>query len=150
MGLNARRSMTLPSPFDYPSQGLLYVPRNLPQPSSPQFTDAVFEAALPVIEAAGGGVFVLCTTLRAVDRIATRLRDIIERRGWENPLLVQGDASRTELLDRFRAYGNAILVAVRVSGKASMCVAMRCRSSSSTSCRSRRPTIPCSPRVSTR
>ena len=110
MGLNARRSMTLPSPFDYPSQGLLYVPRNLPQPSSPQFTDAVFEAALPVIEAAGGGVFVLCTTLRAVDRIATRLRDIIERRGWENPLLVQGDASRTELLDRFRAYGNAILV----------------------------------------
>jgi ATP-dependent DNA helicase DinG len=110
MGLNARRSMTLPSPFDYPSQGLLYVPRNLPQPSSPQFTDAVFEAALPVIEAAGGGVFVLCTTLRAVDRIATRMRDIIERRGWDNPLLVQGDASRTELLDRFRAYGNAILV----------------------------------------
>lgn len=110
MGLNARRSMTLPSPFDYPSQGLLYVPRNLPQPSSPQFTDAVFEAALPVIESAGGGVFVLCTTLRAVDRIATRLREVIERRGWDNPLLVQGDASRTELLDRFRAYGNAILV----------------------------------------
>lgn len=110
MGLNSRRSMTLPSPFDYPSQGLLYVPRNLPQPSSPQFTDAVFEAALPVIEAAGGGAFVLCTTLRAVDRIATRLREVIERRGWDNPLLVQGDASRTELLDRFRAYGNAILV----------------------------------------
>ncbi len=110
MGLNARRSMTLPSPFDYPTQGLLYAPRNLPQPSSPQFTDAVFEAALPVIEASGGGVFVLCTTLRAVDRISTRLRDVIERRGWDNPLLVQGDASRTELLDRFRAYGNAILV----------------------------------------
>ncbi|EKS67643.1 MULTISPECIES: ATP-dependent DNA helicase [Caballeronia] len=110
MGLNARRSMTLPSPFDYPSQGLLYVPRNLPQPSSPQFTDAVFDAALPVIESAGGGVFVLCTTLRAVDRIANRMRDVIERRGWDNPLLVQGDASRTELLDRFRAYGNAILV----------------------------------------
>ncbi|SAK96760.1 ATP-dependent helicase [Caballeronia arationis] len=110
MGLNARRSMTLPSPFDYPTQGLLYVPRNLPQPSSPQFTDAVFEAALPAIEAAGGGVFVLCTTLRAVDRIANRLRDTIERRGWDTPLLVQGDASRTELLDRFRAYGNAILV----------------------------------------
>jgi ATP-dependent DNA helicase DinG len=110
MGLNSRRSMTLPSPFDYPTQGLLYVPRNLPQPSSPQFTDAVFEAALPVIEASGGGAFILCTTLRAVDRIATRLRDVMERRGWDNPLLVQGDASRTELLDRFRAYGNAILV----------------------------------------
>jgi ATP-dependent DNA helicase DinG len=110
MGLSARRSMTLPSPFDYPTQGLLYVPRNLPQPSSPQFTDAVFEAALPAIEAAGGGVFMLCTTLRAVDRIAAKLRDTIAARGWTMPLLVQGDASRTELLERFRAYGNAILV----------------------------------------
>jgi ATP-dependent DNA helicase DinG len=110
MGLNARRSMTLPSPFDYATQGLLYVPRNLPQPSSPVFTDAVFDAALPAIEASGGGVFMLCTTLRAVDRIATKLRDTIESRGWNYPLLVQGDASRTELLERFRAYGNAILV----------------------------------------
>lgn len=110
MGLDARRSMTLPSPFDYGTQALLYVPRNLPQPSSPAFTDAVFEAALPAIEAAGGGVFFLCTTLRAVDRIAGKLRDVIEARGWPMPLLTQGDASRTELLDRFRAYGNAILV----------------------------------------
>ncbi|KWF36906.1 ATP-dependent DNA helicase [Burkholderia pseudomultivorans] len=110
MGLSSRRSMTLASPFDYPSQGLLYVPRNLPQPSSPAFTDAVFDAALPAIEASGGGVFMLCTTLRAVDRIASKLRDVIEARGWNTPLLVQGDASRTELLDRFRAYGNAILV----------------------------------------
>ncbi|WP_414451804.1 ATP-dependent DNA helicase [Burkholderia sp. 22PA0099] len=110
MGLSSRRSMTLPSPFDYPQQGLLYVPRDMPQPSSPLFTDAVFDAALPAIEAAGGGVFMLCTTLRAVDRIATKLRETIEARGWNLPLLVQGDASRTELLDRFRAYGNAILV----------------------------------------
>ncbi|MDF0501555.1 ATP-dependent DNA helicase [Burkholderia cenocepacia] len=110
MGLSSRRSMTLASPFDYQSQGLLYVPRNLPQPSSPAFTDAVFDAALPAIEASGGGVFMLCTTLRAVDRIASKLRDVIEARGWNTPLLVQGDASRTELLDRFRAQGNAILV----------------------------------------
>ncbi len=110
MGLSSRRSMTLPSPFDYPQQGLLYVPRNMPQPSSPQFTDAVFDAALPAIEASGGGVFMLCTTLRAVNKIADRLRDTIESRGWNTPLLVQGDASRTELLERFRAYGNAILV----------------------------------------
>ncbi|OMG74572.1 ATP-dependent DNA helicase [Burkholderia ubonensis] len=110
MGLSSRRSMTLASPFDYQAQGLLYVPRNLPQPSSPAFTDAVFDAALPAIEASGGGVFMLCTTLRAVDRIAAKLRDVIESRGWSTPLLVQGDASRTELLDRFRAYGNAILV----------------------------------------
>ncbi|MEX3605852.1 MAG: ATP-dependent DNA helicase [Burkholderia sp.] len=110
MGLSSRRSMTLPSPFDYPAQGLLYVPHDLPQPSSPMFTDAVFDSALPVIEASGGGVFMLCTTLRAVDRIASKLRETIEARSWNMPLLVQGDVSRTELLDRFRAYGNAILV----------------------------------------
>lgn len=110
MGLSARRSMTLASPFDYQSQGLLYVPRGLPQPSSPAFIDAVFDAAWPAVEASEGGVFLLCTTLRAVDRISNRVRDALARSGRDWPLLVQGDASRTELLDRFRAYGNAILV----------------------------------------
>ncbi|HTJ95779.1 MAG TPA: ATP-dependent DNA helicase [Pararobbsia sp.] len=110
MGLNAKRSMTLPSPFDYDQQGLLYVPRDMPQPQSPGFTDAVFDAALPAIESAQGGAFVLCTTLRAVDRMASKLRDVCAVRGWDYPILVQGDASRTELLDRFRAHGNAILI----------------------------------------
>ncbi|MGI4858460.1 MAG: ATP-dependent DNA helicase, partial [Janthinobacterium lividum] len=110
MGLSAERSMTLPSPFDYPRQGLLYVPRNMPQPSAPNFTDAVLDAALPAIEAAGGRCFLLCTTLRAVERMSIRLRETIAARGWDFPLLVQGEASRTELLDRFRHYGNAILI----------------------------------------
>jgi len=110
MGLSSQRSMTLPSPFDYARQGLLYVPRDMPPPSSPAFTDAVLDTALPAIEAAGGRCFMLCTTLRAVERIANRLREIIATRGWVFPLLVQGEASRTELLDRFRHYGNAILV----------------------------------------
>ncbi|WP_432422237.1 ATP-dependent DNA helicase [Robbsia betulipollinis] len=110
MGLSAERSMTLPSPFDYPRQGLLYVPRNMPQPSAPNFTDAVLDAALPAIEAAGGRCFLLCTTLRAVERMSVRLRETIAARGWDFPLLVQGEASRTELLDRFRHYGNAILI----------------------------------------
>ena len=86
------------------------MPTQLPQPSAPQFTDAVVAAALPVIEAAGGKTFVLCTTLRAVDRAAALLRDAFEARGWDYPLLVQGDAGKTELLDRFRALGNAVLV----------------------------------------
>ena len=110
MGLNAKRAMTLPSPFDYDEQALMYVPRDMPQPQSPNFTDAVFNAALPAIEAARGGTFVLCTTLRAVDRMASKLRDVCAVRGWDYPVLVQGDASRTELLDRFRAHGNAILI----------------------------------------
>jgi len=110
LGLDRDRSMTLDSPFDYASQGLLYVPRDLPQPSDPRFTDAVLDATLPLIEAAGGKTFLLCTTLRAVNRAAERLGDEFAQRGWDFPLLVQGQASRTELLDRFRALGNAVLI----------------------------------------
>ncbi len=110
LGLDRDRSMTLDSPFDYASQGLMYVPRDLPQPSDPRFTDAVLDAALPMIEAAGGKTFVLCTTLRAVNRAAERLADEFAQRGWAFPLLVQGQASRTELLERFRALGNAVLI----------------------------------------
>nr|WP_325170240.1 ATP-dependent DNA helicase [Cupriavidus respiraculi] len=110
LGLDKDRSLSLPSPFDYANQGLLYVPRDLPAPQSPQFTEAVVETALPLIEAAGGRAFVLCTTLRAVQRAADMLYDAFAERGLELPLLVQGQASRTELLDRFRQLGNAVLV----------------------------------------
>ena len=82
----------------------------LPAPQSPQFTDAVVQTALPLIEAAGGRAFLLCTTLRAVQRASDLLYEAFAERGLELPLLVQGQASRTELLDRFRELGNAVLV----------------------------------------
>lgn len=110
MGLTGEPSMTWPSPFDYGSQGILYVPQGLPDPNSMGYTDAVLDLALPVIEAAGGRTFLLCTTLRAVKRAAERLRDEFERRGLNFPLFVQGDKGRTELLDQFRAAGNGVLI----------------------------------------
>ena len=110
MGLVDEQAKSWPSPFDYAQQGLLYVPHNLPQPSAPDYTDAVVDAALPVIEAAGGRAFLLCTTIRAVNRAAERLRLEFERRKLPFPLMVQGEAGRTELLDRFRAAGNAVLI----------------------------------------
>ena len=110
MGLADLPARSWPSPFDYPQQGLLYVPHDLPQPSSPDYTDAVVDAALPVIEAAGGRAFLLCTTIRAVNRAAERLRAEFALRKLPFPLMVQGEAGRTELLDRFRAAGNAVLV----------------------------------------
>ncbi len=110
LGLNKEQSLTLPSPFDYAKQGLLYVPRDMPPPNSPQFTEAVVEKALPLIEAAGGRTFLLCTTLRAVQKASDMLYDLFAARGINLPLLVQGQASRTELLDRFRQLGNAVLV----------------------------------------
>ena len=110
MGLGEEPSLSWPSPFDYGKQALLYVPPELPAPNSPGYTDAVIDAALPVIEAAGGRAFLLCTTLRAVKRAAERLSEEFTRRALPWPLLVQGELGRTELLDRFRKAGNAVLV----------------------------------------
>ena len=110
MGLSDERARTWPSPFDYEQQALLYVPKEMPEPNSPDYTDAVIDAALPVIEASGGRVFVLCTTLRAVNRVGERLREEFAKRELPFPLQVQGEAGRTELLDRFREAGNAVLV----------------------------------------
>lgn len=110
LGLSDEPAKSWPSPFDYANQALLYVPAHLPAPNSPGYTDAVVDAALPVIEAAGGRAFVLCTTLRAVKRVAERLREIFEQKKYNWPLLVQGELGRTELLSQFRASGNAVLV----------------------------------------
>jgi ATP-dependent DNA helicase DinG len=110
LGLSDEPAKSWPSPFDYANQALLYVPAHLPPPNSPGYTDAVVDAALPVIEAAGGRAFVLCTTLRAVKRVAERLREIFEQKKYSWPLLVQGELGRTELLSQFRASGNAVLV----------------------------------------
>jgi len=111
MGLEEVDSASWGSPFDYPSQGVLYVPRVLPEPNSTAHTDAVVNAALPVIRASGGRAFLLFTTLRAMRHAHARLRDAFESEGLDFPLLVQGQGSRTELLERFRRLGNAVLVA---------------------------------------
>ena len=110
MGLTEAESKTWPSPFNYGEHALLYVPKTMPLPQSPDYSDAVVEAAMPLIEAAGGGAFILCTTLRAVNRIAERLREIFKEKELPFPLYVQGESGKTDLLERFRRSGNGVLV----------------------------------------
>ena len=98
------------SPFDYATQALLYVPRGLPAPNSVEHTNAVVDAALPVLKASGGRAFLLFTTLRALNTARERLASLFEREGLNYPVLVQGDGSKTDLLLRFRALGNAVLL----------------------------------------
>lgn len=98
------------SPFDYARQGLLYLPRELPEPNSFEHTDAVVAAALPVLKASGGRAFMLFTTLRALGRARESLAAAFRAQGIDFPLLVQGEGSRTELLTRFRRLGNAVLL----------------------------------------
>jgi len=98
------------SPFDYGSQGLLYLPRDLPPPNSREHTEAVVAAALPVLKASRGRSFLLFTTLRALAMARELIADAFARENLPWPLLVQGEGSRSELLTRFRELGNAVLL----------------------------------------
>ena len=110
MGLHGARTACWGSPFDYASQAMLCVPKGLPDPNSEEHTRAVVAASLPVIQASRGRAFLLFTTLRAM-RLAHRLlREQFDRAGLSYPLMLQGQGSRSELLERFRALGNAVLV----------------------------------------
>jgi ATP-dependent DNA helicase DinG len=106
LGLPQAEARRWASPFDFARQALLYVPPGLPpEPNAPGFTEAVVEAALPVLRASRGRAFLLFTTLRALRRAHELLRDRLPY-----PLLVQGTGSRSELLERFRSLGNAVLL----------------------------------------
>ena len=109
IGLPQARTERWESPFDFQKQALLYLPRPLPSPLERDFPERVADAVWPVIAAAGGRAFVLCSTLRAVERVAARLKELMGRDGLVLPLLVQGTSTRRALLDEFRR-GNAVLV----------------------------------------
>ena len=110
MGLLKARTACWDSPFDFSTQALLYVPQNLPEPNSEGYTEAVVQAALPLIEASKGRAFLLFTSLRAMQRAHEILQAEFDRRGWNYPLMLQGEGSRSELLMRFREHGNAVLL----------------------------------------
>ena len=110
MGLIDAKTAFWESPFNYQEQALLYVPPDMPDPNSSSYTACVVAAALPVLQASGGRAFVLSTSLRAMREIHALLKEAFSENGIESPLLLQGESSRTELLDRFRKLGNAVLV----------------------------------------
>ncbi|HEX4599425.1 MAG TPA: ATP-dependent DNA helicase [Burkholderiaceae bacterium] len=98
------------SPFDFDAQALLYLPDPLPSPNSEHFAEDVADAAWPVIRASGGRAFVLCATLKAVERVAARLQHHMLQSGAEFPLLVQGQGTRRNLLQSYRRATGAVLV----------------------------------------
>ena len=105
LGLDEARTAKWDSPFDYPHQALWYVPKGLPAPSDPGYTEQVMELALPMLEASGGRAFLLFTSYRALNQAADWLEDRMDY-----PLLVQGDAPKAELLNQFVEKGNAVLL----------------------------------------
>jgi ATP-dependent DNA helicase DinG len=110
MGLAEAKTASWDSPFDFPNQALLYVPTQLPDPNTQYYAEGIIQAALPVIKASGGRTFVLCTSLRNMQQLHELLQDAFEQEQLEFPLLLQGQETRSALLNQFRKLGNAVLV----------------------------------------
>jgi ATP-dependent DNA helicase DinG len=107
MGLATAQTACWESPFNFSEQALLYVPIGLPEPQHRTYTDQVVQAALPVLRASRGRAFFLCTSLRAMQRVYELLLAADE---FDFPLLLQGQGSRSYMLERFRESNNAILI----------------------------------------
>jgi ATP-dependent DNA helicase DinG len=107
LGLPAHaRELRVPSPFDVSASAALYLPSDLPEPSHPGFDAAAADRVRELIALTGGGAFVLCTSHRAL-----RLFEAALRTASGVHLLVQGEAPKRVLLQRFREHGDAVLVA---------------------------------------
>jgi ATP-dependent DNA helicase DinG len=124
LGLEHARESVLPSHFDYPSQALFFVPPDLPDPRTPQFTAKASDQIRKLLEITRGRAFVLFTSYAQMNEIYQRLLGEVEF-----PLLRQGDAPKNALLEEFRLTPNAVLFAtssfwqgVDVQGEQLSCV----------------------------
>lgn len=111
LGIGECVERTWESPFNYWEQGCFYLPQ-MPPPANNTavHTHNVIEKVWPLINAAGGRTFILCTSLAAVRAAADELQARLEANGNPYPLFVQGDGPKMRLIEEFRAHGNAVLV----------------------------------------
>ena len=105
MGLEEAQTLQLDSPFDYANQALLYVPRYMPEPSAPDYIEAVVRAALPLLLASQGRAFLLFTSHSAL-----RLAGELLKEKTDFPLLIQGTMSKEKLLSEFCTLANPVLL----------------------------------------
>ncbi|EOI3454838.1 ATP-dependent DNA helicase [Cronobacter turicensis] len=106
LGIHDAQTLLLPSPFDYARQALLCVPRGLPQTNQPQAGKALARMLQPLIEANQGRCFMLCTSHAMMRELAEQFRATMTL-----PVLLQGETSKSQLLEQFISAGNALLVA---------------------------------------
>ncbi len=106
MALTECSEIILPSPFDYPSQALLYMPETLPDVDDPDYVNAFTALAVRLIASNPGGTFLLFTSHRSL----ARAHALIDGAVGSRPLLVQGLASKYRLLERFQMEAPAVLL----------------------------------------
>jgi ATP-dependent DNA helicase DinG len=124
LGIREAAEVRVPSEFDYARQALLYLPRRIPSPKAPTFSAAAAREVIEILKRSRGRAFVLFTSyamLRAVQQFVEMSLPF--------PILVQGTAPRSILLEQFRSTPNAVLLAtssfwqgVDVVGEALSCV----------------------------
>ena len=124
LGAAEAATLRMPSEFDYRTQAILFLPKQMPDPRSPEFNRAAAGVIVELLERTNGRAFVLFTSYSAMRDVHARLAPHLR---W--PMLMQGQAPRTALLRDFRATPNAVLLAtssfwqgVDVAGDALSCV----------------------------
>ncbi len=106
LGVQNAKERILDSHFDYAQQALLYLPSHLPDPREPDFSREAAEEVIRLLKATRGRAFVLFTSYQQMHELYERVRPRVRY-----PLLLQGTAPRTALLERFRSTPQAVLFA---------------------------------------
>jgi ATP-dependent DNA helicase DinG len=124
LGIRDAEEVRVPSEFDYARQALLYLPRRMPAPKAPDFPAAAARETIALLKRSRGRAFVLFTSYAVLRTVQEYVQMAVPY-----PILVQGTAPRSTLLDRFRSTPNAVLLAtasfwqgVDVVGDALSCV----------------------------
>jgi len=124
LGLSLEHTLLVDSPFDYPEQSQLVVPRYLPAANDINRPKALAELAIPLIQASQGACFMLFTSYRMMNLVAEILAERID-----NTLLVQGQMAKSMMLNSFVEQDDAVLLAtasfwegIDVRGKQLTCV----------------------------
>ncbi len=108
LGIERAREIRAASPFDYREQTILYIPRHLPDPRHPAFLDEAADEVRAILTISRGRALVLFTSVEAME-VTYRL----VQHTLPFPIMMQGEAPRTELLDRFRRDVASVLFATR-------------------------------------
>jgi ATP-dependent DNA helicase DinG len=106
LGLSDARDLIVPGHFDYARQALFYVPESMPDPRSALFTKAAADETLRLLRLSAGRAFVLFTSYQQMRAVHEYVSFTVEY-----PVLMQGEAPNSALLETFRSTPNCILFA---------------------------------------
>ena len=106
LGLDAADDLIATSSFDYQQQAILYLPAKMPDPRDRSWSEAAAEEVIRILNATEGRAFVLSTSLAGMQSLFESVWSEIDY-----PCLVQGSASKGQLLRQFRETPNAVLFA---------------------------------------